>query len=61
LPGFAVFSSPPNYQAPTYARLAFLFHSFSDPQVGNGVQFTKMLPEDGEKLAQFLVSEQPEL
>jgi hypothetical protein len=29
--------------------------------VGNGVQFTKMLPEDGEKLAQFLVSEQPEL
>lgn len=32
----------------------------SDPQVGNGIQFTKMLPEDLEELRAFLDAAQKE-
>jgi hypothetical protein len=31
----------------------------SDPQVGNGIQFTRMLPEDIDELRAFLDSAQP--
>jgi hypothetical protein len=30
----------------------------SDPQVGNGIQFTKMLPEDMEELRAYLEAEE---
>ena len=32
----------------------------SDPQVGNGIKFTKMLPEDEAELSAFLVAAQKE-
>jgi hypothetical protein len=30
-----------------------------DPQVGNGIEFTKMLPEDREQLRAYIKAEQP--